>query len=94
MCVHLKTKYTYYTPKTKVTFIITVFCMNITFCLLLDFKMRLLPPMQQYAQGRFRKNHARDPCKEPFPFQELLPMKLKNIISTKRDANNSMCSGQ
>jgi len=57
---------------------------------ILDKKMRLLPPLQQYAQGRLRNVHARDPCKEPFPFQELLPLKLKNTISTKRDANSSM----
>lgn len=45
--------------------------------------------MQQYAQGRLRRIKPRDPQKEPFPFQELLPLQLKNTVSSKRDVNKS-----
>jgi len=47
--------------------------------------MRLIPPLQTFANGYGRKVPVRSPAQHPIPFQELIPLKLKDKVSAKRD---------
>jgi hypothetical protein len=44
--------------------------------------MRLQLVLETFARGP-KRGPARAPAREPFPFQELLPLKLKNSVSGK-----------
>ncbi|KAF4518544.1 hypothetical protein B566_EDAN004288 [Ephemera danica] len=44
--------------------------------------MRLQPVLESFSRGP-KKGPSRGPAREPFPFQELLPLKLKNSVSGK-----------